>query len=56
MKGLTTGAGLWFSGSIGLACGLGFWEIAVLATGFAIVVLWLLSFLDVGSKSERDEA
>lgn len=56
VKGLTTGAGLWFSGSIGLACGLGFWEIAVLATGFAIVVLWLLSFLDVGSKSERDEA
>lgn len=48
VKGLTTGAGLWFSGSIGLACGLGFWEIALIATVMAIVVLWALSFIGAG--------
>lgn len=52
VKGLTTGAGLWFSGAIGLACGLGFWQIALMATVMAIVVLWALSFLDVGSDKD----
>ena len=42
VRGLTTGAGLWFSGAIGLSSGLGFWQISLLATAFALVVLWLL--------------
>ena len=42
IKGLTTGAGLWLAGSVGLAAGLGFWQIAGLATLLAIVVLGLL--------------
>lgn len=46
VKGLTTGAGLWFAGSIGLCCGLGFWQVAVMATFFAIVVLWLLNVIE----------
>lgn len=54
VKGLTTGAGLWFSGSIGLACGLGFWQIAGLATIFAIVVLWLLSYLAPNNITDGD--
>ena len=48
VQGLTTGAGLWFAGSIGLACGLGFWQIGLIASTFALVVLWLLHF--VGAK------
>lgn len=46
VKGLTTGAGLWFAGSIGLACGLGFWQIGLIATLFAVSVLWLIHRLE----------
>ncbi len=46
IKGLTTGAGLWLAGSVGLAAGLGFWQIAGLATLLAIVVLGLLHPLE----------
>ena len=42
VKGLTTGAGLWLAGAIGLAAGLGFWQIAGLATALALIVLGLL--------------
>ena len=42
VHGLTTGAGMWLAGAIGLAIGLGFWQIALLATVLAIVVLGLL--------------
>ncbi len=42
VHGLTTGAGLWLAGAIGLACGLGFWQVAAFATLMALVVLGLL--------------
>lgn len=42
VKGLTTGAGLWLAGAIGLAAGLGFWQIAGLATLLAVLILGLL--------------
>lgn len=56
VKGLTTGAGLWFAGSIGLSCGLGFWQIALIATGFALAALWLLRLIEnrLPRPPERD--
>lgn len=45
VKGVTTGAGLWFAGAIGVSCGLGFWQVATLATALAMVVLGLLGAL-----------
>ncbi|TWG92578.1 putative Mg2+ transporter-C (MgtC) family protein [Mesorhizobium sp. J18] len=42
VKGLTTGAGLWLAGAIGLASGLGFWQIAAFATLLALVVLGVM--------------
>jgi putative Mg2+ transporter-C (MgtC) family protein len=42
VHGLTTGAGMWLAGAIGVACGLGLWQIALLATLIALVVLGLL--------------
>lgn len=42
IKGLTTGAGLWLAGAVGLAAGLGFWQIATLGTLLALVVLGLV--------------
>lgn len=60
--GLTTGAGMWLAGSIGLACGLGFWQIAALSTLGAIVVLSLLRRVEFRfdlkdrEKREQEEA
>ncbi|MDH4440611.1 MAG: MgtC/SapB family protein [Rhizobium sp.] len=55
VKGLTTGAGLWFAGSIGLSCGLGFWQIALIATGFAVSVLWLVNKLEAKLPRPRPD-
>ncbi len=46
VHGLTTGAGMWLAGAIGVACGLGFWQIALLATVIALVVLGLLNMFE----------
>ncbi len=58
VHGLTTGAGLWLAGAIGLCCGLGFWWIAVFATVLAILVLALLRIveqkLSLKAKRERE--
>ena len=45
VQGLTTGAGMWLASAIGLACGLGFWQIALFATLLALIVLSLLQKL-----------
>lgn len=42
VHGLTTGAGMWLAGVIGLAIGLGFWQIAAVMTLLAVGVLGLL--------------
>ena len=42
VHGLTTGAGMWLAGAIGVACGLGLWQIAALTTLIALIVLGLL--------------
>ncbi len=42
VHGLTTGAGMWLAGAIGLACGLGFWQIAGFGTLLVLIVLGLL--------------
>lgn len=42
VHGLTTGAGMWMAGAIGATAGLGLWQIALLSTAIALVVLGLL--------------
>jgi len=39
VRGLTTGAGMWLAGAIGVACGTGRFTIALMALVLAIVVL-----------------
>ena len=47
ISGLTTGASMWLAGAVGVACGFGFFSIAILATGLALIVLvWLQSLSD----------
>ena len=53
VHGLTTGAGMWMAGTIGLAVGLGFWQIALLATVLALIVLGLLQIVQTGTKNNQ---
>ncbi|WP_137933947.1 MgtC/SapB family protein [Mesorhizobium comanense] len=42
VHGLTTGAGMWLAGAIGVACGLGLWQVAGFATLIVLAVAGLL--------------
>ncbi|WP_375690433.1 MgtC/SapB family protein [Pseudooceanicola sp. LIPI14-2-Ac024] len=46
VKGLTTGAGMWLAGAVGVACGLGQIGLAVVATVLALVVLRLFKVVE----------
>jgi putative Mg2+ transporter-C (MgtC) family protein len=46
VQGLTTGASLWLSGAIGVACGIGYYFIALLATILAAFVLVVLRWVE----------
>jgi putative Mg2+ transporter-C (MgtC) family protein len=46
VKGLTTGAGLWLAGALGVACGQGAIGLAVVATLMALAVLRLVKLLE----------
>lgn len=39
VRGLTTGAGMWLAGSIGLACGVGAYAVAVMSTVLGMTIL-----------------
>jgi len=62
VKGLTTGAGMWLAGAIGVACGAGYGIIAVMATVLAAVILtavrWLEGRVKPGDKktARKDSA
>ena len=51
VKGLTTAAGLWTTGVIGLSIGAGFYEAALMATGMVLVTETLFSIL--GSRIQK---
>ncbi|AEG03298.1 MgtC/SapB family protein [Sinorhizobium meliloti] len=68
VKGLTTGAGMWLAGAVGLSVGFGFWLIAAFAAVASLVVLFVLGRLEValqwkapdefyntGSTSQKNE-
>ncbi|GLQ55652.1 MgtC/SapB family protein [Devosia nitrariae] len=42
VQGLTTGAGMWLAGAVGVACALGYYVTGLVVSLFAIVVLALL--------------
>lgn len=46
VSGLTTGAGLWLAGAIGVACGLGLWMLAAMTTLLALLVINVLRRLE----------
>ncbi len=54
VRGLTTGAGMWIAGAIGVACGLGQITLAAITSAATLVVLWALrlAFATASPKKE----
>ena len=46
VHGMTSAANIWICGAIGLACGAGFYQLALVAFGFAMLVLTGLWFVE----------
>ena len=46
VHGITTGASIWLSGAIGLACGIGSFAVAGLLTLFGVLILAVLLLLE----------
>jgi putative Mg2+ transporter-C (MgtC) family protein len=56
VRGLTTGAGMWMAGAVGLACGIGYISVAALATGFALVILVPLRYFEARILTSRSKS
>ena len=56
VKGLTTGAGMWMAGAVGMACGVGLSGLAAIAAALAVTVLWLFKYLSdqIGFPAHED--
>jgi putative Mg2+ transporter-C (MgtC) family protein len=54
VQGLTTGANMWLAGALGVACGAGYYFLAVVGTVFALIVLVALAKLQA-HWTEKDE-
>ena len=52
VKGLTTGAGMWLAGAVGLSVGLGYWLVAVFATFACFAVLFILGKIRFAKAGE----
>jgi putative Mg2+ transporter-C (MgtC) family protein len=46
VEGLTTAAGLWVMGAVGVACGLRYYDIALTTTIMAVVIVAVLGLLE----------
>lgn len=57
VRGLTTGAGMWLAGAVGLSVGLGYWFVGFFATLACFVVLFLLGRIEQRyGAAKADEA
>lgn len=53
LVGLTTATSLWVSAGIGMACGLGLFNIAVIATTFTLFIFIVLWFIEERIKKSK---
>ena len=54
VQGLTTGANMWLAGALGVACGAGYYVLAVIGTVFALIVLVVLAKLQARWADKTD--
>ncbi|MGF1628579.1 MAG: MgtC/SapB family protein [Kiloniellaceae bacterium] len=55
VQGLTTGASMWLAGAVGLACGGGFYAIALIGTVLAVIVLFVIGKLEARLIPRKDD-
>jgi putative Mg2+ transporter-C (MgtC) family protein len=46
VTGLTTGAGMWLAGAVGVACGAGLYSLAAVSTALAILIAVLMRYFE----------
>ncbi|MBD1872906.1 MgtC/SapB family protein [Nodosilinea sp. FACHB-131] len=46
VRGLTSATAIWVSAGAGVAAGLGLWQLGLLSTGFALIILRLVKFIE----------
>jgi putative Mg2+ transporter-C (MgtC) family protein len=46
VEGLTTGAGMWLAGALGVACGVGYYTLAMMAAVLAFIIMAVLGRLE----------
>ncbi|MBI5157321.1 MAG: MgtC/SapB family protein [Acidimicrobiia bacterium] len=56
VRGLTTAAGLWTAAAVGMAAGLGEFAVAVVATGVALIVLYVVGVVQWLARGRRQMA
>jgi putative Mg2+ transporter-C (MgtC) family protein len=54
VRGTATAASLWVTGAVGVAAGLGSYDVAVVLTAFTLLTFWVLAPLKP-ADNERDE-
>lgn len=54
IRGLTTGAGMWMAGAIGVAAGAGFFSVAVLATILVLIITVIMGQFEKRFLEKRD--
>ena len=55
VHGLTTGAGMWLAGAVGVSCGIGRLSLALMATVLSILILWLLGSAMAAMENKDEE-
>jgi putative Mg2+ transporter-C (MgtC) family protein len=56
VQGLTTAAGMWLSGAVGICVALGYYLVAFVVSVFAVIVLALVRSLGAGKATEKPAA
>jgi putative Mg2+ transporter-C (MgtC) family protein len=55
VKGLTTGAAMWLAGAIGVACGAGYYAIALIGTVLALLILSVIGYMTADRPAKKDQ-
>ena len=55
VRGLTTGAGMWLAGAVGLSVGLGYWFVGFFATLACFIVLFMLGKVEQRYGAEKSK-
>jgi putative Mg2+ transporter-C (MgtC) family protein len=55
VEGLTTAAGLWVMGAVGVACGLAYYDVALTATLLSVVIVGVIGLFETRKPRLQDD-